>query len=61
MDVNLDACDVLDAVSKVDADETMLEAIAALAHERAENLRLKREEDWLRHRIAEEDARLAHV
>lgn len=61
MDVKLDAYDVLEAVSKVDASETLLEAMAAIAHERAENLRLKREGEWLQRRISEEDARLTHV
>lgn len=61
MDVKLDQYDVLEAVSKVDASETLLEAMASIAHERAENMRLKREGEWLQQRIAEENARLAHA
>ena len=52
--------DVFEAIARI-ADETVLEAIAAYAHAQAENLRLKEERDWLKSRIADEDARLAHA
>ncbi len=42
-------------------DVVMLRAIEAIAHEKIENARLMAEKAWLERRIAEEDARLAHV
>lgn len=46
---------------KVDANETMLDAIAAIAHERAENMRLKREGEWLKGRIEQEEKRISNA
>lgn len=60
MEVTRDACDVLEAIVAVDADETLLDAIAAIAHERAENIRLRREGEWLKGRIEQEERRLAN-
>lgn len=61
MQITQDAYDVLDAVMKVDANETMLDAIAAIAHERAENMRLKREGEWLKGRIEQEEKRISNA
>ncbi len=61
MQITQDAYDVLDAVMKIDASETMLDAIAAIAHERAENMRLKREGEWLKGRINQEEKRISNA
>ena len=61
MQITQDAYDVLDAVMKIDASETMLNAIAAIAHERAENMRLKREGEWLKGRINQEEKRISNA
>ena len=61
MQITQDAYDVLDAVMKIDASETMLDAIAAIAHERAENMRLKREGEWLKGRINQEEKRIPNA
>ena len=61
MDTTLNAYDVLDAVTSMEASEGIFEVIATIAHERAENMRLKREGEWLRARIAQEDERLSHA
>ena len=61
MQITQDAYDVLDAVMKIDASETMLDAIAAIAQERAENMRLKREGEWLKGRINQEEKRISNA
>lgn len=42
-------------------DLTTLAFVEAIAHAKANNARLKADQEWLKTRIAEEDRRLAHA
>jgi hypothetical protein len=53
--------DLIVSLSTLDAEPEVLDALSAAAAQRAENIRLEREREFLRRRIAEEDARLAHA
>lgn len=53
--------DLIATITKVDAEPEILDALAVAASERAKTIRLKREQEYLRRRIAEEDARLSRA
>lgn len=56
-----DPLELIAAITKADAEPEILDALAAAASERAKTIRLRREQEFLKRRIAEEDARLAHA
>ena len=57
----LDLLGLIPAIAREDAEPDVLDALAAVASERAKTIRLRREQEFLKHRIAEEDERLAHA
>lgn len=56
-----DLLDLIPAIARGDAEPDVLDALAAAASERAKTIRLRREQEFLKSRIAEEDERLAHA
>ena len=50
----------LESVQRMESTE-LLRAVAAIAEQKALNIELRRENERLKERIAEEDARLAHA
>lgn len=56
-----DPIELITAIAEADIEPEILDALAAAASERARTVRLKREQEYLMRRIAEEDARLSRA